>query len=748
MNSQSLSFPPDISLYPANEGNNVSERLSGNSALPPPHIRSCFFCRSRKVKCDRQKPCANCLRAGLECVYPSGPGRAPKRPRRALDDRVLNRLAHLEMLVRRLDMEGGQVPAVASENPTTSTAIESDDGSSQVEQRLGRLVIDETRSCYVSNVLLAKLGDEVCYSVKCARVVLLFFTDFLKIEELRDLLHESASEDEDLDAATDLSVDETTTSLGSNVAIMGFQALAQSLRTYHPPLSQSVALFEIFKLNVAPLVHIFHLPTLTNYYWDAVASLDSLDRNTEALLFAIYYSTVISMESEQCEDVFGFPRATAVKHYQFAVQQAMARADLLNTQSVVLIQAVVLFLSALRNEDASRTAWSMTALIFHIAQAMGLHRDGVAFGLRPLEVEIRRRLWWHICLLDIRSSEFHGCEPIVHESMFDTRMPLNINDSDIKADMTSPPNEREEATEMTFCLIRCEAMRIVWKTGYTPPSMQQPRQSAEGLSLTDRVALAGDLQKRLEERYLKHCDKTTPFFQICVTVARLIIARTWLVVYYPLSKSDDGQSLPLNIRDQLFIQSIKVLELSNRLLTSPDLAKWTWHSKTHVQWHAVAFVLSEICSRPPSQECDRGWQYAQTVYSRWKMKEHKGNLWRPIKRLMAKAQYVREVQRNASTPNRHWQMAGMTTISPGASSPGLSTISNSIDNSTVIIEDIRGSISGHKDQESVLSPEPLDPFFENFTESQCPDPTPEYPCPEDIDYLMTQWVGSPSNITF
>ncbi|KAJ5637682.1 Zn(II)2Cys6 transcription factor [Penicillium lividum] len=335
MNSQSQNFPPDISLYPANKGNNASERLSGNSALPRPHIRSCLFCRSRKVKCDRQRSCANCLRAGSECVYPSGPGRAPKRPRRALDERVTDRLAHLEMLVRRLDTEGGQVPAVASEIPTTSTAIESEDGSSQVEQQLGRLVIDETRSCYVSNVLWARLGDE--------------------IEGLRDLLHESASEDEDLVAATDLSVDETTTSLGSNAAIMGFQALAQSLRTYHPPLSQSVALFEIFKMNVAPL----------------------------ALLFAIYYSTVISMESEQCEDVLGFPRATAVKHYQFAMQQAVARADLLNTQSVILIQAVVLFLSALRNEDASRTAWSMTVLIFHIARAMGLHRDGAAFGLRP-----------------------------------------------------------------------------------------------------------------------------------------------------------------------------------------------------------------------------------------------------------------------------------------------------------------------------------------------------------------------------
>lgn len=79
------------------------------------------------------------------------------------------------------------------------------------------------------------------------------------------------------------------------------------------------------------------MPTLVASYWDAVASPESLDCNTEALLFAIYYSTVISMESQQCEEVLGFSRAAAVKHYQFAVEQAMARANLLNTQSVVCV---------------------------------------------------------------------------------------------------------------------------------------------------------------------------------------------------------------------------------------------------------------------------------------------------------------------------------------------------------------------------------------------------------------------------
>jgi hypothetical protein len=562
------------------------------------------------------------------------------------------------------------------------------------------------------------------------------------------LLYEPASEDEDFDAAkvssaADTTTADTTTSLGSNAAIMGFQALAQSLRAYHPPLSQSVALFGIFKHSVAPLVHIFHMPTLVSSYWDAVASPESLDRNTEALLFAIYYSAVISMESQQCEEVLGFSRAAVVKHYQFAVEQAMARANLLNTQSVVLIQAVVLFLSALRNEDASRTAWSMTALIFHIAQAMGLHRDGASFGLRPLETEIRRRLWWHICLLDIRSSEYHGCEPIVHESMFDTRMPLNINDSDLTPDMTLPPTEREESTEMTFCLIRCEVMRIVWKTGYVPPAMRRPGQPAEGLSLAERASLAKNLQQRLEEHYLKHCDTSSSFFRACVTVARLTIARTWLVVYYPLRQKDDGANLPSPIRDQLFTISIKVLELSCELLTSPALVQWTWHSKTHVQWHAVAFVLSEICSRPPSQDCDRGWEYTQTVYNRWKMKENKGNLWHPINRLMAKAQYVREIQKKKTSPPKPlWRVAGTTTAFHGHASPRLSTSNSSGTRATVSPDSISDTTTGLIDWNS------LEPFLGNLDTVDWLDPGLEYAYNVGTDYTMPNFDGSPMDMAF
>ncbi|RAL06543.1 uncharacterized protein BO97DRAFT_328361, partial [Aspergillus homomorphus CBS 101889] len=618
------------------------------------HPRSCLSCRARKIRCDRGQPCASCERADAPCVYPPGPGRAPKQARNA---RLLDRISRLETIIRRLEEENVQCDPASGHGSGSSA-------TPPVEQ-LGRLVVNDTRSYYISNVLWARLGDEV--------------------EELRDALDEPTSEPEDSWTEEPASSFHTMPrGLGTNAAIMGFRSLASSLTALHPALSESVALLEIFKQNVAPLVRIFHMPTLLRLYWDAVAAVDTVEKETEALLFAIYYSAVISMEPAQCLATLGVERSLALRTYRFAVEQALARANLLNTQNITLLQATVLFLTALRNEDDSRTIWSLTALIFHIAQAMGLHRDGAPFGLPPLETELRRRLWWYICLLDNRSSEYHGCQPIVQdESTFDTRMPLNINDADLSAATRHPPPERADATEMTFCLIRCHAMLVMWKIGYIPATLpsavpssssssSSSRNQAPALTLADREALAQELQTRLETEYLPHytnASSNDPFHAVAAAVTRLIIARTWLVVYYPSQTNTNevtttttttttaATNNPDPTRTRLFDLSLSVLSLSSALLANAAIQQWAWHYQTHFQWHATVLVLSEICRRPPSPQCDRAWDYVNSVYARWSENMRasasghwrnesgaRGALWRPVMRLMAKARYVREIQ--------------------------------------------------------------------------------------------------------
>lgn len=103
-----------------------------------------------------------------------------------------------------------------------------------------------------------------------------------------------------------------------------------------------------------------------------------------------------------------------------------------------------------------RSVFCLVGIAVRIAQRMGLNIDGTTYGLPPFQVEMRRRVWWQIMLLDIRVSELSGAGHSVLGHSWETKLPLNVNDSDLFPDMRDPPLEHPGATEMIFVLQRCE----------------------------------------------------------------------------------------------------------------------------------------------------------------------------------------------------------------------------------------------------------------------------------------------------
>src|ERR1700761_7686828 len=157
------------------EGDGVLANASNPSA-PRLNPRSCVTCRRRKVRCNKENPCANCVRAGIECVFP-GPGRAPRKSRKPPDAELLARLRRLEGVVHSLgaqvDENGVISPTVPGsadirarfgEGPTSDspTSDRSDSHRHSLDKKLGRLVINEDRSRYVSNTFWTGMSDEVC----------------------------------------------------------------------------------------------------------------------------------------------------------------------------------------------------------------------------------------------------------------------------------------------------------------------------------------------------------------------------------------------------------------------------------------------------------------------------------------------------------------------------------------------------------------------------------------------------------
>ncbi|KAL8766142.1 MAG: hypothetical protein Q9209_006982 [Squamulea sp. 1 TL-2023] len=622
----------------------------GSSSASQPNPRSCVTCRKRKVRCDKRHPCSNCNKAAIECVFP-GPGRAPRRSRKPPDAELLARLRRLEGVVqhlgKNLDEEGEREEDddVKIETlPTTDTDAslpkspkeemkipnscglfngpnprnKSDGG---VTKEFGRLVVDEGRSRYISNKFWNSLGEEIA--------------------EMRDILDDPTDEDEDYPSPGSGS----SASANHQGFIFSFSSTILSLRNFHPPANQILTYWEVYKENVDPLAKILHRPSTEKILQEAAKDLDHINKPLEVMMFSIYFAAVTSLSDEECINMTGIEKESALKKYRFGFEQAMARAGFLNTTELVVLQSFTIFLICVRRNDLTRSVWMLTGLLIRLAQSLGLQRDGEQFGLSPFETEMRRRLWWQIVHLDLRASEDHGSEPTILEQSFDTRFPLNIQDEDIDTSMKEPPPEHEGATEMTFDLIRYSVSTTARRLSYVPPGPGKCRAKNMTFSMEHKERLIEELHQHIEKKYLRHCDMNIPIHWVAGTVLRLVLAKMWLIVHHPLQREDeDNKSLSEETKDRLFRTSVEVIQWSNLLELEESTRKWGWLFRTYVQWHAVAFVLSQLCVRTQGPEVDQAWEVINEVFGELGGRispNRRGMLWKPLRNLMSRARAAR-----------------------------------------------------------------------------------------------------------
>ncbi|KAH8813099.1 fungal-specific transcription factor domain-containing protein [Xylogone sp. PMI_703] len=670
-----------------------------NSAPHGLNARSCVTCRRRKVKCDKQVPCSNCAKAQTTCIFPA-PGRAPRRPRiggpaKPVSEReaeLLKRLRRLEGVVQELsgqvELEGNKASPQSpnsshkegdGDSETGSKSIRvvgMDEGSSKrrwmsrmwstgegppksefnLEHRFGRLVMEDGKSRYVSNPFWESIVEEV--------------------EEIRDILEDGLVSDED---SPTLPSDHLTDADHQSF-IFSYKSSNVDLKGLHPLPSQIPFYWETFVENVNPLVKIIHVPTMNKVIKEIQGGLDSLSKSTEALMFAIYFATITSMSSEEVQVNFGVDKPSLLKRYRFGVEQALARAGFLNTNEIVTVQAFVLFLVCVRRHDDTRFVWSMTGLAIRVAQSLGLHRDGTKLGLCPFDIEMRRRLWWQICVLDVRASEDHGHDPSILQQSFDTEFPTSINDVDINPDSKTLPEPRPGVSELTFCLIRYEICSCQRALQYCPPDRlthgkgeQSGPTTSKLLTLEEKEAIIKECADRLENKYLQYCTNAGPLYWVAATTARLIMSKMSLVIYYPLIHPSRPQALHPDIRDRLFMAAIEIIEYSRALQNEGTTKKWGWLFHTYVQWHAIAFILSELSVRQPSIVVDRAWRSIDQVFSELQTDNRSSILWIPMRKLMAKARKRREEDAQIFYPE-HGLGMNPRFYKPEAASSGLSVV--------------------------------------------------------------------------
>ncbi|KAJ5962040.1 hypothetical protein N7501_006981 [Penicillium viridicatum] len=670
------------------EKNARLDTLGRNDNTTPLKLRSCVVCRSRKVRCDKRAPCSNCRRANIACVRP--PTDRPPRWARHLDrlnsavsnlqasqepepvaEDVMERLHNLESLVQALRVQLEQAKSAANSaegssgvgSPESSALDRQSNPSSittNVQNKFGRLVLqDSNRSRYVSSGFWSRVNDEL---------------DGLKADASGLPLGESDTSDDEASPGMTPSTQELERTPAERHGFLfghNLSPFSPNLTDLHPLPSQIPFLLDVFSENVNVIFQIVHIPTIKNMVRDwRSREMKGLTPANEALMFAIYYAAITSMEEEDILLNFGTTKAELNLKYRQGLEHALARADFLNVPDLVLVQAFAIFVTLARRHDSPRFVWMMTGLLIRMGQALGLHRDGTHFDyLSPFEIEMRRRVWWTLCMLDVRASEDQGTDYTITKASFDTKIPLNLNDTDLDPESKRTLQPRDALTDMSVARVSfgmCEVTRQMMAHGFKD----------EAPTLEEQSRLLQQIYQNLERDFLQYSTESGNIrYWVIVTVARLLLAKMTLLVYLPLLFSSPNEHFSEELRTKLLVSSIEVAEYNHALNNEYACRHWRWVFQTYTHWYSIVFMMLEISRRPWSPLSERAWVALHSVWLIPNQSHMERNLriWIPLRKLMTKARKYRDMEfirlRNDSQAVQQLEQGYSVTPLPSSTGP-------------------------------------------------------------------------------
>ncbi|KAM0810427.1 putative Fungal-specific transcription factor domain-containing protein [Seiridium cardinale] len=585
------------------DGDPYRQSVSPGSSAPQPHPQSaqdlvkvtrgtsCVLCQQRKVRCDKNKPCSNCVKAGVECrVIPPQP---PRRRKKRISERDL--VARLRKYEALLVQHGVEFESLGPDIKVTDpgTVHEGDELDTDF-RRVRDLVADS-----LNPELISSPGENP-HMPKTFK----WFPFQKEFRALEQPLQDSSDED-DVGSGINHAYDKMFENSDGFPFLVG--GGAESVADQHPPALHIIQLWQVYLNNVNPLLKLTHTPTLQERIVDATANIGKVSKSLEALMFAIYFMAVTSMTDQEVQLTFEEDKGQLQQRYYTACQQALINGGFMRNPDLTLLQAFLLYLMGIRHYMDPRSLFCLTGIAVRLAYRMGIHRDGADFHLAPFEVEERRRLWWTLVSFDRRIGEMTGSTITAISNGGDCKLPLNINDADLHLHAKDPPNPHVGATEMVFALTRLEFARAPgsdkMKAVLSDASPQVPNVADHRM-----INYIERMVTHLEDTYLKHCDPKIPLQYFALTMTRASVCKLRVISGFFKIATTAPQALSLVENETLFIESIKMIEYDSMIQANESLRGFRWFTLMHFPFPAYVALAKELRTRTSGELCERAWQ--------------------------------------------------------------------------------------------------------------------------------------------
>jgi hypothetical protein len=246
-----------------------------------------------------------------------------------------------------------------------------------------------------------------------------------------------------------------------------------------------------------------------------------------------------------------------------------------------------------------------------------------------MELELRRRLWYCIALLDTHGSYDRGAPPIIRSNDLGPA-PRVLNDEELSRGIMSTSSS-PRLNEMSFFALMFRAM-VCQKQMISIPESGQGTWAA-------RLQMVASFEKSINQDYFNVREDAHPFERYTEQVAKGIVTSMHLLLRRPPYRQHSGL-VPSSDDYNVLEHSTEVLQ-QDLATKSIDFAPWAW--KTWVRWNALAVVLVELCSKPPGDSYNAAYSVAVQSFNHYSAliaDTETGMLWKPITKLMLRAQQL------------------------------------------------------------------------------------------------------------
>ncbi|KAK5991896.1 Transcription factor vrtR1-like protein [Cladobotryum mycophilum] len=617
---------------------------------------NCLNCRRRKLKCDRQHPCINCTQRRLECVFPTS-GRTVRQPNsrartthmtsEARKAELMDRIRRLEGVIDGLNNNNGYAkpdppeqpqpqPPPGKERPEQAQRKEQrhETSSSSILVRDGVAGLDftslfrdfrTTESMTGPSELWAKNRQalqEPGVMLSGGRGGGLYVRDRFwatvqeEVKRIRETFEELEEDEQEADFPhlSDISAsspphDSFPGASASFVFNSPGSVDVRALEQLRPLPPHTLFIWQLFIDNVDPFFKVLHVPTMSQVVQESKGQFGLLDASMEALMFSIAFAAVTSLPSDEVVVNFNMDKSSLMSRFRQGTECALSRADFIHTTELSVVQAMAIYLYACRRYETMRFQWCMEGMLFRIAAAMGLHRDGTQFpNLSPFEVEMRRRVWWHICFLDFCSGDIRGSDLSMSDHFFDTHLPTNVEDADLDPDMKEPPVPKECVTRVTLCLLRCDTWRV-GKIIESIISRLGTSKSESEATIMEKLAKLEEAKEEIFNKYMKFLHPETPVESLMITRVKVFANKFNLLIdqvrWRHLSGSKDSLS-----PDRSFELSMAILKDTWSVTQNEVTKRVAWQCQNDILWQPLAVVMHRLGYGEWDHDTEDAWQLA------------------------------------------------------------------------------------------------------------------------------------------